>query len=218
MSMKKFLAMLLSLVMIFQILPMAALAEWIGVDSNTLEGADVEEAFEISFSLDDDASKKEERGLRKLFSFLGGNNDKPQDTPESRTRRRGEKLGKLPEKSNKKHHYGWYDKEGKRYVTSETVIDRNMTLTPVGANEDAYTKSVGDVTVKVPENTVPESAEFTAVPLSAKDAAALVGDAGAARAVDMTFPDKNIGEEVQPSQPVEVTMSVAGMDTDNLVL
>ena len=138
-------------------------------ESNDILGEDVEEVFEINFSLDNEQT--EELGQKRLFSAKSNKKD-AQDKPrgrsaEARTRRYGEKVGKLPDAPNKKRVYGWVDKKSKRYVTENTLVTGSMTLSPVGTNEESLSFSDSGVSVVVPEDSLPENTEFSAVPVSA---------------------------------------------------
>ena len=231
---RKFTAILLSFLMIFQMLPVTALAEsaqenggdFQVVESNNIEGEDTEEVFEINFVLEEEEEEPvQQSGRRRLFSTKSnkkGAEESPRGRGNSRVRRRGEKLGELPNAPSKKHMYRWFDRNSRKYVTEETEVTESMTLEPVGMNEEELSISDGGVSVVVPENAVPENTEFSAEPVSAESVAAavesVVGEAGEIRAMDLTFTDTNIGEEVEPSKAVEVTMSVAGMDTSALTL
>ena len=233
--MKKLTAILLALLMIFQVLPLTVLAEMADgdfqtVESNDIEGVETEEAFEVSFDEDDAEEQTQQptgRGGKLLVqkNKYGKGTQKKNENGEKRTRRPGEKIGKLPKAKNKKHTYGWVDKKTKQYVTEDTIVTESMTLTPVGTNVESITLSSAGVTVEVPENSVPENTEFSAAPVSADEAdevesvvESVIGEAGEIRAMNLTFTDTNIDQEVEPSNPVEVTMSVAGMDTTSLVL
>ena len=233
--MKKSIAILLSFLMIFQMLPVATIAEGLQentgtlqpAESNDIEGVDVEEVFEVNFALDDEADQAQDSGQKRFFSEKSnrgkGSKDKTQGRgAEARVRRHGEKIGKLPDAPKKKHLYGWVDKKSKKYVTENTLVTSSMTLSPVGMNEEALSLSAGGVSVEVPADSVPENTEFSAVPVSAESVAAavesVVDEVGEIRAVDLTFTDTNIDEEVEPAKAVQVTMSVAGMDTTSLTV
>ena len=236
--MRRLIAILLAILMVAQMMPVAVLAEAVqgdekgfqSAESNDIEGGDVEEVFEITFELEDGAEQTPQpangkgNGKGKLL-YSKSNNGKGDEksngrSAEAHLRRHGEKVGILPDAPKKKHVYGWVDKKSKRYVTEDTVVTGNMTLSPVGTNEEDLSLSSGGVSVEVPEDSVPENTEFTAVAVSAasvQDAVeSMVGEVSEIRAMEMTFTDRNIDQEVEPSKPVEVTMSVSGMDTDML--
>ena len=231
--MKRFFALLLSLAMILQLLPGTALAArprdgYKTVESNEIPTEEVDEEFEIIFDFEDKGpSKAQKSSGKKLLTTRGksqqaGNNGKGNagkgndDAPFKR--RRGQKLGQLPDAPNKKHFYKWVDRTSGKYVDENTIVEAGMTLAPVGMNEEDLSFTASGVSVEVPENTLPEYTEFSAVPVSAAEVANIIGEAGEVRAVDLTFFDANIEKNVQPIQPVEVTMSVAGMDTASLIL
>ena len=240
--MRRIIAILLAVLMVVQVMPLAALAETLqnveagfqSVESNDIKGLDVEEVFEITFELDDEVEQTEQtavgngkgKGKGKLLSAKSnngkGNAESNGRSANARLRRSGEKIGKLPDAPQKKHLYGWVDKKNKRYVTEDTVVTGSMSLSPIGTNEEDLSLSDNGVSVEVPTDSVPENAEFSAALVSAdrvqEAVESIVGEVGEIRAVDMTFTDKNINQEVEPAKPVEVTMSVAGMNTDALVV
>ena len=195
------------------------------VESNTILGATVEEAFEIVFEAVEQESPETANILRRFFSWLFGEEKKtPSDRSESRTRRRGEPIGELPDHAEGKQHlYGWFNRSKGEYVTAETTVEEDMTLTAVGINEEEIKLEQPDLTVEIPAGAVPENTEITAVPVPAEEVAGIVEEAlgtetNVIRAVDITLTDTYINEEVKPDndKTVEVTMSVAGMDTSNL--
>ena len=137
--MKRFFALLLSLTMIFELLPGTVLAETLNtvsdssgfkkVESNVIEGSDVEEVFEISFVDDEDADQLPPGQVKKLLSTntngKGKGLEKQQEKAAENLRKKGEKLGKLPS-SSKKHFYGWVDKNSKKYVNEEMTKGRSV--------------------------------------------------------------------------------------------
>ena len=233
MKMKRAVALLLTFMMLLQVMPVSVIAEpgksegknFKQVESNDILGAVVEEAFEIIFESDDEKVEETVSALRKWFSWLLGEpKTEHSDRRESRTRRRGEPIGELPDHAEgKKHVYGWFNRNKGEYVTAETPVEENMSLTPVGINEEEIKLEQPDLKVEVPAGAVPENTEITAVPVQAEEIAAIVegtmgGEATEIRAVDITLTDTYIDEAVEPEKPVEVTMSVAGMDTTNLTV
>ena len=92
--MKKFFALLLALTMVLQLCPFVAIAEgtaqqngFQSMESNNIESADVEEAFEVIFDWDDTPSEaQQESAPRKLFSFFGGNGRQVETKPEPTAR------------------------------------------------------------------------------------------------------------------------------------
>jgi hypothetical protein len=240
--MRRIIAILLAVLMFVQVMPLAALAETLqndeagfqSVESNDIKGLDVEEVFEITFELEDEVEQTEQtavgngkgKGKGKLLSAKSnngkGNAESNGRSAKARLRRSGEKLGKLPDAPQKKHLYGWVDKKNKRYVTEDTVVTGSMSLSPIGTNEEDLSLSDNGVSVEVPADSIPENTEFSATFISADSVQeaveSIVSEVGEIRAVDMTFTDKNINQEVEPAKPVEVTMSVDGMNTDALTV
>ena len=233
MKMKRAVALFLTFIMLLQVMPVSVIAEqeatdrkgFKQVESNDILGATVEEAFEIVFEAVEQESPETANILRRFFSWLFGEEKKtPSDRSESRTRRRGEPIGELPDHAEGKQHlYGWFNRSKGEYVTAETPVEEDMTLTAVGINEEEIKLEQPDLTVEIPAGAVPENTEITAVPVPAEEVAGIVEEAlgtetNVIRAVDITLTDTYINEEVKPDndKTVEVTMSVAGMDTSNL--
>ncbi|QTE69324.1 Cna B-type domain-containing protein [Clostridiales bacterium] len=234
MKMKRAVALLLTFMMLLQVMPVSVIAEpgesagkhFKQVESNDIVGAAaVEQAFSIIFDMDDKEAEETVSTFRKWLSWLLGEpKTEHSDRRESRIRRRGEPIGELPKQAEgKKHVYGWFNRNKGEYVTAETPVEEDMTLTPVGINEEEIKLEQPDLKVEVPAGAVPENTEITAVPVEAEEIAAIVeetmgGEAGEIRAVDITLTDTFIDEAVEPEKPVEVTMSIAGMDTTNLTV
>ena len=106
MKMKRAVALFLTFIMLLQVMPVSVIAEqdatdrkgFKQVESNTILGATVEEAFEIVFEAVEQESPETANILRRFFSWLFGEEKKtPSDRSESRTRRRGEPIGELPD-------------------------------------------------------------------------------------------------------------------------
>ena len=173
---RKATAILLAILMIFQMMPTAVLAEMVQedadkfqvVESNDLESKEPEEAFEVNFVLEENAAPQAS-GQKKIITTRKTNGKKGgEGSPRNggdgsrRIRRKHETVGTLPDAPNKKHLYRWYDKQGKRYVDENTEVTYSMTLTPVGTNEESLSLSDGGVSVEVPADSVPENTEFSA--------------------------------------------------------
>ena len=234
MKMKRAVALFLTFIMLLQVMPVSVIAEqdatdrkgFKQVESNTILGAStVEEAFKIVFEVVEQESPETANVFRRFFSWLfGEEKTTPSDRSESRMRRRGEPIGELPDHvKGKQHLYGWFNRSKGEYVTAETPVEEDMTLTAVGINEEEIKLEQPDLTVEIPAGAVPENTEITAVPVPAEEVAGIVEEAlgtetNVIRAVDITLTDTYINEEVKPDndKTVEVTMSVAGMDTSNL--
>ena len=176
MKMKRAVALLLTFMMLLQVLPVSVIAEpgesagrnIKQVESNDILGAVVEEAFEIIFEADGEKAEETVSALRKWFSWLLGEpKTEHSDRRESRTRRRGEPIGELPDHAEgKKHVYGWFNRNRGEYVTAETPVEENMSLTPVGINEEEIRLEQPDLKVEVPAGAVPENTEITAEQLT----------------------------------------------------
>ena len=244
--MKKHLALILAMIMMFQMFPVSVFAED-GAAENTVYAAEETAAAP-------DAASLAEAGLAGIGAASSGDADRQWSAAESddieraeyhtvlfkdhgisRSRRfvmDGATAGEAPEGSMHKSIpvYGWTvpEEDGKKDWYDETAeITEDLTVTAVPANNAEKTDSVsaGDlaITAVAPAGAVPADADFVAEAVNKDEVAAavasLVGeDAGEVRAVDMGYYSETVDEKVEPLEAVTVTMDVAGMNTESITV
>ena len=199
---KRLIAMLMAVLMVLQVLPVETLAEGLtglsSVSSNTIQGTQY-----------------------ATVSFTVAENDvDPAQVPSSVRVAVGRQIGTLPagpERETYRFEY-WMDQNGQK-VTENTTVESDMVLSAYyydlypGFKASSYGDSLVSISVDVPHGALPENTGVRYKRVSGEDyrgrVESILGQAaGSISAVDISFYNYVLRQELEPLEGSKVTVNV----------